>query len=262
MLKFSGKVALVTGGSSGIGLATACLLADQGAKVIVCARNERSIPTELDFVKCDVTREEDVKQMFEIIASRYGKLDFAFNNVGHVFDAPFLDTPIDACDALFDVNVRSTMQCMQEEIRLMLRNPTMADSESKGVIVNNIEIVGLHAGVASLYTASKHGLVGLTKTVSREFAPQGIRINGVCPGFINSGLTNSWVASGKSGSFFEDLSNFIPKRRIGTPKDVSKVVSFLFSTDSEYMHGSMVVCDGGFSSKSPAVSFYQPSPKL
>jgi len=262
MSKFSGKVALVTGGTKGIGLATACLLADQGAQVIVCARNKGLLPKKLDFVKCDVTRKEDVKRMFEVIESRYGKLDFAFNNAGHVFDKPFLNTSTDAYDSLFDVHVKGTVQCMQEEIRLMLKNKIPGDSESRGVIVNNLEIVGLQAGAAALYTSAKHALVGLTKTISREFAPQGIRINAVCPGFIDSGVTNTWLTTKKSQTFHADLSNFIPKKRLGKPEDVSKVVSFLLSTDSEYMHGSMVVCDGGFTSKTPALAFWKPPSKL
>jgi len=257
MSKFSGKVALVTGGTKGIGLATACLLADQGAQVIVCARNRRPVPKKLVFVKCDVTQKEDVKRMFEIVESRYGKLDFAFNNAGNVFNGPFLETSTDAYDSLFDVHVKGTMQCMQEAIKLMLKNPISENSESRGVIVNNLEIVGLQAGGAALYTSAKHALVGLTKTISREFAPQGIRINAVCPGFIASGVTNTWGASAESQNFFANLSNFIPKKRIGKPEDVAKVVSFLFSTDSEYMHGSMVVCDGGFTSKTPALAFWK-----
>jgi len=262
MLKFSGKVALVTGGTKGIGSAAACLLADQGAQVIVCARNHISIPKKLDFVKCDVTQKEDVKRMFEIIESRYGRLDFAFNNAGNVFNGDFLETPIDAYDSLFDVHVKGTIQCMQEEIKLMLKNSAPKDSESKGVIVNNIEIVGLEAGAAALYTSAKHALVGLTKTISREFAPQGIRVNAVCPGFIDSGVTNTYFSSTETQQFFTDLSNFIPKKRIGKPEDVAKIVSFLMSTDSEYMHGSMVVCDGGFTSKTPALAFWESTSQL
>lgn len=257
MLKFSGKVALVTGGTKGIGSATACLLAEQGARGIVCARNKISLPKKLDFVKCDVTQKEDVQQMFETIESRYGKLDFAFNNAGSIFNGNFSDTPIDAYDSMFDVHVKGTMHCMQEETKLMLKNSVPEDSESRGVIVNNLEIVGLEAGADALYTSAKHALVGLTKTISREFAPQGIRINAVCPGFIDSGVTNTCFTSTEKPDFFTNLSNFIPKKRIGRPDDVAKVVSFLLSPDSEYMHGSMVVCDGGFTSKTPALAFWE-----
>jgi len=260
MSKFLGKVALVTGGTKGIGLATSRLLADQGAHVIVCARNQISLPQKLDFVKCDVTKTEDVKRMFETIESRYGKLDFAFNNAGNISTGDhFLETSTDAYDSMFDVCVKGTIQCMQEEIKLMLKNSIPEESESKGVMVNNIEIVGLEAGAAALYTSAKHALVGVTKTISREFAPQGIRINAVCPGFIDSGVTNTYFNSAETKQFFTDLSDFIPKKRVGKPEDVAKIVSFLLSTDSEYMHGSMVVCDGGFTSKSSALAFWEES---
>lgn len=259
MSKFLGKVALVTGGTKGIGLATSRLLADQGAHVIVCARNQTLLPEKLDFVKCDVTKKEDVKRMFETIESRYGKLDFAFNNAGNISTGDhFLETSTDAYDSLFDVYVKGTIQCMQEEIKLMLKNSISEESESKGVMVNNIEIVGLEAGAAALYTSAKHALVGVTKTISREFAPQGIRINAVCPGFIDSGVTKTYFSTQKK-EFFTNLSDFIPKKRIGRPEDVAKIVSFLLSTDSEYMHGSMLVCDGGFSSKSSALAFWEDS---
>lgn len=243
-----GKVALVTGGSTGIGRAVALAFGAAGAKVVICARHAaageevvRAIGDsggEAIFVQADVTRASEVAALIEQTVATYGRLDYACNNagVGGSF-ASTADFDEDEWDQIIATNLKGVWLCMKYEIPQMLK-------QGGGAIVNIASAGGL-VGVPGLpaYTASKHGVVGLTKVTALEYAQAGIRVNSVCPGTIRTPMVD---AAAKSDPNVEAMMlSLHPIGRLGMPDEISGAVLFLCSDAASFITGHAMLIDGG-----------------
>lgn len=246
MQRFVGKVALVTGGTSGIGKATAIGLANLGAKVVIAGRRGVEGKTVVEgiaksgqhaaFFQGDLSKEETIQKMVEFTVKEYGRLDMAFNNAGVELLSKSADSTKETFDKVFDINVWSVLACMKHEIPVMLKN-------GGGAIVNMSSVAGLKgAAGAGLYVSSKHAVQGLTKSVALEYAKKGIRINSVAPGLIQTAMIDrilevvprSWI----------DATT--PMGRLGTPEEVAIAVQFLLDPANSFMTGQCVTVDGGW----------------
>jgi len=246
--KLTGKVALVTGGTSGIGKTTAIAFARAGAKVVLTGRREkegaqvvdeiRKLGGDAAFVRADVAKDADVKAMVDFTVGKHGRLDIAFNNAGVEWTGP-LDQATEAeYRRVFDINVWGVLNSMRHEIPVMLSN-------GGGAIVNNSSVAG-HVGLAqvSVYIASKHAVEGLTKSVALEFAKQNIRINAVAPGVIATDMLDRFA--GKESQMRDALTSIIPVGRIGAGEEIAAAVLYLCSDDAKFTTGTSLVVDGGY----------------
>jgi len=245
----TGKVALVTGAGMGIGRATALAFAHEGANVVVADKNADAGKETVEligkagskavFAQCDVTNGEEVKAMVETAMREFGRLDFACNNAG--IHAPSMPTPIpETDDALWDlvmnVNMKSVFVCMKHEI------PPM-EKQGSGVIVNMASLAGIVADPGfALYTASKHGVVGLTKAAAFDYAKKGIRINAVCPSPVDTPM----VASAPK-EVLNMLVATLPMGRLAKAEEIASAVVWLCSDLAAYVTGIGLVIDGGLS---------------
>lgn len=243
------KVALVTGGTSGIGRATAIAYAQQQAKVVVVGRRmdegEETIRLikqaggEAIFVQADVTKEADVEAMVDKAVSVFGRLDIAFNNAGTVGENPSLIEQTEAeYDRTMNVNVKGVWLSMKYEIAQMLK-------QGSGAIVNTSSGAGVVAvPTQSLYTASKHAVVGLTKAAALQYAKAGIRINVVAPAAIETDMFEA--ATGGQDEAKAYITGLHPIGRIGTPLEVANAVLFLSSDLASFITGETLMVDGGY----------------
>jgi NAD(P)-dependent dehydrogenase (short-subunit alcohol dehydrogenase family) len=249
MKDFEGKVALVTGAGSGIGLATSKAFALAGAAVVLADRDEKAALRAAEElvaaghdalgVRCDVSDERQVAGMVEQAVAKFGRLDAAFNNAG--VHAPVVETA-DANGEDFDrviaINLRGVWSCMKYELRQMRE-------QKSGAIVNCSSQSGL-VGTAGLgaYTASKHGVIGLTKSAALEYAPHGIRINAVCPGTCDTPMVAKAVAS--APEHMERIVREIPLGRLGRADELASAVLWLCAPGAGFMIGHALVADGGY----------------
>jgi NAD(P)-dependent dehydrogenase (short-subunit alcohol dehydrogenase family) len=244
MHSFEGKVALVTGGGSGIGRATAIAFAEAGAKVVIAGRREtegQKVAKEVGglFVRTDVTREQDIANLLEHVVAAYGRLDFAFNNAGaEGTGKPVTEETEGNFQAVFDTNVKGTLLCMKHEIPRILKS-------DGGAIVNISSIVGTigFAG-ASVYTASKHAVIGLTKCAALEHARDGLRINVISPGAVATDMFQRFT--GNSEQMQAGFANMHPMGRAAQPEEVARAVLYLCSDGASFMTGQSLNLDGGF----------------
>lgn len=247
--QFEGKVALVTGGSSGIGRATAIMFASRGASVVVASRSEvegektaqliNSAGGTAVFMRVDVTSEQQVEGLVAAIVARFGKLDFAFNNAGaQPVPSATTEQTEDDWDTMLAVNLKGSWLCMKHELRQMLK-------QGRGSIVNNASISGL-VGIATwpAQCASKHGVVGLTRSVAIEYAKSGVRINVVCPGAIETPMLQG--LTGGNPEFEQAVAAAEPMGRVGTPDEVAEAVLWLSSDASSFVTGHALAVDGGW----------------
>jgi NAD(P)-dependent dehydrogenase (short-subunit alcohol dehydrogenase family) len=243
------KVALVTGGTSGIGKATALAFSAAGAKVVFSGRREpegedianliRNSGAECLFVRSDVASETDVQAMIQKTVATYGRLDLAFNNAGIVSPAkPLHEHSLEHFDNLIAINVRGLFLCMKYELQQML-------TQGSGVIINNSSTNGLvgFAGI-SPYVASKHAVMGLTRAAALDYAKQGIRINAVNPGSIATEGMDRFV--NEMGITTNDLASIVPMGRMGQPEEIAAAVVFLCSDAASYITGQSLLVDGGY----------------
>jgi NAD(P)-dependent dehydrogenase (short-subunit alcohol dehydrogenase family) len=249
---FSGKVALVTGGAIGMGYAGVQAFAEAGASVVLSDVNEtagneatealRGKGHEVTFVRCNVADESDVAALVDATVATYGRLDAAFNNAGIMIDAVELpDVPTKDFDLVLDVNLRGVWNCMKYELIQMRK-------QGSGAIVNNSSIGGLigNPGRAA-YHATKHGVLGLTKSAGLEFAARGIQINAVCPGTIDTPMVRELLRrEGLDEEFFVEKQ---PIGRLGRPEEVAAAVLWLCSPGASLVVGHGLPVDGGYTAQ-------------
>jgi NAD(P)-dependent dehydrogenase (short-subunit alcohol dehydrogenase family) len=252
MSETNDRVALITGASSGIGRATAEAFAARGDKVVLAARREDAMAAlvreiegrggKASFVVTDVAVAQDVERMVAHTIATYGRLDYAVNNAGIEGKwAPITELPEQEWDRVLDTNLKGTYLCLQHEARAMLAG-------GFGGAIVNIGSVNSFLGfpTGSAYVASKHALIGLTTSVSAELAPQGIRVNLVCPGFIDTPMHHR--ARGILGDDIYD-KGVLPQvhlRRAGRPEEIAQTILFLCSDAASYISGATLTPDGGF----------------
>ncbi|MCK4862848.1 MAG: glucose 1-dehydrogenase [Dehalococcoidales bacterium] len=256
--KFQGKVALVTGGATGIGKVTARIFAREGAKVIVSTdknikggedtvRLINKAGGEATFVKCDVSIAVEVEAMIDECVQTYGRLDYAFNNAGIGPDGKrvpvvnIVDCPEEIWDRTIDINLKGVFLCMKYEIRQMLK-------QKYGVIVNTSSVGALKPVPGfGAYSASKSGLIGLTKTAALECATSGIRVNTILPGPTGRTLLYEYL-TGAHPEEKEQMFNMIPMKRIAEPEDMAEAVIWLCSDAASFITGHVMPIDGGMTS--------------
>ena len=245
----NGKVAIVTGGTSGIGRDTAILFAKEGAKVVVAGRREVEGKETMDlvrgeggdglFVKTDVSKAADVQALVQKTVEKFGRLDIAFNNAGVEGEwIPIVDQSEEAWDSTIDINLKGVWLCLKYEIRQMLKQG------GGGAICNMSSVSGwMGSAGAATYSASKHGVIGLTKSAALETARSGIRVNAVCPAVIETPMGERIFGAPEMRKF---ALGFHPIGRFGTPMEVAEAVVWMCSDKASFMTGQSLILDGGF----------------
>jgi NAD(P)-dependent dehydrogenase (short-subunit alcohol dehydrogenase family) len=249
---FENKVAFVTGAAGGIGFATAQAFAEAGAAVALTDVNEEAAKAAADTLRkaghqarglrCDVSDEAQVAAAIAETVSIFGRLDAAYNNAGlHAPSVETADALAEDFDRVIAVNLRGVWACMKHELRQMRK-------QGNGTIVNCSSQSGL-AGIAGLgaYTASKHGVIGLTKAAALEYARKGIRINAICPGTANTPMVAKAMADHPKS--MQAVIDDIPLGRMGTPEEIASAVLWLCSPGAGFMIGQVVAPDGGYTAR-------------
>jgi NAD(P)-dependent dehydrogenase (short-subunit alcohol dehydrogenase family) len=247
--ELEGKVGLVTGGTSGIGRETAVLFAKAGAKVVVAGRRAvegeetieliRAAGGDGMFVKTDVSKATEVETLVQKTVERFGRLDIAFNNAGiEGVWSPIVRQSEEDWDRTIAINLKGVWLCLKYEIRQMLKQG------GAGAIVNMSSITGLVGAVGvAAYSASKHGVIGLTQTAALENAKTGIRINAVCPGFTETPMSDRVF---RAPGVHKYVLSCHPIGRLGRPKEIAEAVLWMCSDRASFMTGQSLVLDGGF----------------
>src|ERR1700751_4220555 len=248
---YTNKVVLITGGTSGIGKATALAFAEAGAKLVITGRREKEgaeVASEINktggtaaLVRADVAKDADVQKAVDFVLSTHGRLDVAFNNAGIEIGGPLDQVTEEQYRRTFDINVWGVLNSMKYEIAAMLKT-------GGGAIVNTSSIAG-HIGLpqSSIYTATKHAVEGLTKAVAVEFAKQGIRVNSVAPGAIDTEMVDRFV--GKEGDQRNWLRSLHPIGRFGASEEIAAAVLYLPSDAAKFTTGTSLLVDGGMTAQ-------------
>jgi len=247
-LDFSGKVALVTGAAAGMGLATARAFAKASAAVVLADFKEEAVKGEAHnliaaghkaiALRCDVSDDVQVAAMVDRTIAEFGRLDAAFNNAGVMARiAPTAESTREEWDRVIGINLRGVWSCMKHELRFMER-------QGSGAIVNNASVGALtgNPGIGS-YIASKHGVVGLTRTAALEYIQRGVRVNAVSPGLIDTQIARDVVSGDEQA--YADIAKSVPIGRAGKPEEIASVVLWLCSPGASYVVGHALTVDGG-----------------
>ena len=244
-MNFSGKTAVVTGGSRGIGRAVCLELARGGANVVLCyAGNEaaandtiaacEALGAKALAVRCDVAEAGEVKALMDAAVKTFGRIDILVNNAGITLDGLLMMMKDEDFDAVINANLKGTFLCMKAVSRLMMR-------QRYGRIVNLSSVVGLRGNAGQVnYAASKAGVVGMTKSLAKELASRGVTVNAVAPGFIETDMTAAMTDAAKAATLAS-----IPMQKLGAPEDVARAVAFLASDEAAYITGQILAVDGG-----------------
>ena len=243
------KVVLVTGGGQGIGLSSAKIFAKNGFTVVIADVNDEQAKQsalelvsegfEVSAVHCDVSNEDDVKNMVEYVVNTYGRLDVAINNAG-IHQTPHInivDMPLEQYDAITRVNLRGIWACMKHEISVMLGKIDCS--------IVNVSSIGGVVGTAgeSVHTATKHGIIGMTKATALEYAKNGLRVNAVCPGAIYTPMGDTLLSS--APGLEQALEGMIPLGRLGQAEEIAEAIYWLASEKASYVVGHSLIVDGG-----------------
>jgi NAD(P)-dependent dehydrogenase (short-subunit alcohol dehydrogenase family) len=247
-MNFTNKAILITGATTGIGKATALAAARQGAHVVITgpraeegervAGEVRAAGGTCTFICGDITDERHVQDAVARATTITGRLDGAFNNAGvELSNVPLTEVTSEQYRRILDTNVLGTMLCLKHELRVMLH-------QGGGAIVNNASIAGtIGMAGAGVYIASKHAVIGLTRTAALEAAPRGVRVNAVSPGGIATGMLDRFAVSDAG---MKAITALHPMGRIGTPDEIARPVLFLLSDDASFITGHNLLVDGGF----------------
>ena len=252
MSDMNGKVALITGASSGIGRATAEAFAARGVRVVLAARREeelRALKSEIEsrggqasFIVTNIAIAKDVENMVAHAMKTFGRLDYAVNNAGTEGKfAPITELAEEEWDRVLDTNLKGTFLCMQHESRAML-------ATGRGGAIVNVGSVNSFLGfpTGSAYVASKHGQIGLTTSASAELGPKGIRVNLVCPGFIDTPMHHRGRSLLGNEIYDQLFQSRVHVRRVGQPQEIAQTIVFLCSDEASYISGTTLTPDGGF----------------
>jgi NAD(P)-dependent dehydrogenase (short-subunit alcohol dehydrogenase family) len=245
---FRGKITLVTGAASGMGLATATAFAEAGAAVVMADFREEAVSAEASklmslghrviALRCDVSDDAQVEQMVQRTVAEFGRLDAAFNNAGVMARiVPTADSTREEWDRVTGINLRGVWSCMKYELRQMER-------QGSGAIVNNASVGALtgNPGIGA-YIASKHGVVGLTRTAALEYIKKGIYVNAVNPGLIDTQIARDVVSGNEQA--YSDIADQVPIGRAGRPEEIASAVLWLCSPAASYVVGQAITVDGG-----------------
>jgi len=233
------KIAVITGGGRGIGKATAQLFTNEGATVVIAEFDEvsgQSTANELGvhFIKTDVSNEESVNALFNFVSSKFGQLDILVNNAGILADSTLKKLDPDSFDAVINVNLRGVYLCGRAAADIMIE-------QGSGVVLNASSVVAHQGNFGQTnYVASKAGVIGITKVWARELGKNGIRVNAVAPGFIQTNMT-----AGMPEKVVDMMGEKVPLKRWGQPEDVANAYAFLASDEASYITGAVLNVDGG-----------------
>jgi 3-oxoacyl-[acyl-carrier protein] reductase len=242
VLNFSDRVVLITGGAQGIGKETAKRFLQEGANVVICDYNETTGQAALQefnqekasFYKVDVSDSAQIQDMVQSVMDKYGRIDVLINNAGITADGFLVKMKDEDWEKVVSVNLSGVFKCTRAVASIMLK-------QGSGVILNATSVVGIYGNIGQTnYAATKAGIIGLTKSWSKEFGPKGIRVNAVAPGFIKTPMTEAVPTK-----ILDLMAEKTPLKKLGNPEDIANAYLFLASDQASYINGAILSVDGG-----------------